>query len=142
MTTPATALGYILLCGLLLALGAHARGDNILSGEQAFAACAACHGLDADSEHKVGPSLAGVVGRRAASGEGYNYSPALGDSGLCWTRGNLFAWIASSEQLVPGSWMLYDNHLRPEEVQALIDYLSKNSPGSDPLDNDSGNCEP
>lgn len=142
MNRPGTTLGTLLLCGLLLALGAHSQEDNMLSGEQAFAACAACHDLGADSEHKVGPSLTGVVGRRAALGEGYNYSPALSDSGLCWTRGNLFAWIASGEQLVPGSWMLYDNHLKGEEVQALIDYLSKDSPGSDPLDRDSDNCEP
>jgi len=98
--------------------------EQMLSGEQAFAACAGCHALEASPTQKIGPSLAGIVGARAASNSDYSYSPALGESGLTWTREMLFAWIAGSEQLVPGSWMLYDNRLRPEEVQALIDYLA------------------
>ncbi|MFK7828779.1 MAG: cytochrome c family protein [Congregibacter sp.] len=97
--------------------------EQALSGEQAFAACAGCHSLVAGAAHKVGPNLFGVSGRTAASADGFNYSPALRESGLIWTRENLFAWIASSEALVPGSWMLYHNVLRPEEVLSLIDYL-------------------
>jgi cytochrome c len=98
--------------------------EPLLSGEQAFAACAGCHALKAGATQKIGPGLAGIVGARAASNSDYSYSPALGESGLTWTREVLFAWIAGSEQLVPGSWMLYDNSLRAEEVQALIDYLA------------------
>ena len=100
--------------------------EQVLSGEQAFAACAGCHALEAGSTPKIGPSLAGIVGARAAANSDFTYSPALAESGLTWTREVLFAWIAGSEQLVPGSWMLYDNRLRPEEVHALIDYLANN----------------
>ncbi len=100
------------------------RADG-LSGEQAFAACAACHSLSPGAAHKVGPNLAGVFGRKAAGAPDYAYSPALKASGLVWTRENLFVWIAGSEALVPGSWMLYHNQLRSDEIMALIDYLSE-----------------
>jgi cytochrome c len=103
-----------------------ASGDTDgLSGEQAFAACSACHSLSPGAAHKVGPSLAGVFGRRAATAPDYAYSPALKASGLVWTRENLFVWIAGSEAMVPGSWMLYHNQLRADEVMALIDYMSE-----------------
>ena len=109
------------LCAALWTV--HAGAQTFLSGEQAFAACAGCHSLAPDAPHRVGPNLHGVVGSAAASRPDYAYSPALTDSGIQWSREYLFAWIAGSEHLVPGSWMLYDNILRPEEVQALIDYL-------------------
>ena len=106
---------------VLTSMGSAAQPS--LNGEQAFAACAGCHSLEAGAPHKVGPNLHGIVGSVAATREGYSYSPALTASGIEWTREYLFAWIAGSEQLVPGSWMLFENLLQPEEVQALIDYL-------------------
>lgn len=116
------APGIVALCAALVTGVVSAEG--LLNGEQAFAACAACHSIEPGAPHKVGPNLHGIVGNSAAAKEGYSYSPALQESGLKWTRETLFAWIAGSEQLVPGSWMLYANELRPEEVQALIDYLA------------------
>lgn len=95
-----------------------------LSGETAFSACAGCHSVDPADGHRVGPNLAGIVGRPAASADDFHYSPALTAAGLTWSRELLFAWIAGSEQLVPGSWMLFHNPLEPEEVQAVIDYLA------------------
>jgi cytochrome c len=115
------ALAFI---SLALATPAGAQptpAGNNLDGEQAFAACAACHSLE-PGEHKVGPSLHGIVGRRAAATD-FSYSPALRAAELTWTRENLFAWIANCEALVPGTWMLYHNMLRGQEVLALIDYL-------------------
>jgi cytochrome c len=100
-----------------------------LSGEQAFAACSSCHSSTAEDTHKVGPNLWGVFERPAASAEGYRYSPALANANIRWTRENLFAWIAGSEAMIPGSWMLYYNTLGPEEIMSLIDYLAEQHGG-------------
>ena len=117
-----------ILSALLLAFSLTAQADGLLSGEQAFAACAGCHSIAESAAHKVGPNLYAVAGAAAASRDGYSYSPALREAGITWSREQLFAWIAASEYLVPGSWMLYENTLRPEEVQSLIDFLIRNSP--------------
>lgn len=119
-----------------LGMAVDARADALspaqqLNGKQAFSACAGCHSNAPGAAHKVGPNLFAIVGRSAASAENFDYSPALRNARLRWTRETLFAWIAGSEALVPDSWMLYDNFLQPEEVMALIDYLedeAKNRP--------------
>ena len=94
-----------------------------LTGEQAFIACAGCHGLEAGAPHGVGPNLHGLAGRRAGRVEGFAYSPALQAAELTWDAGTLTAWIVQTERLVPGTWMLYHNHLEPDEVRRLVDYL-------------------
>ena len=104
---------------------AASRTPASLSGEQAFAACAACHSLTDGAAHKLGPNLHGVVGAKAGRHEDFAYSPALRNSGLTWTRENLMVWIADSETMLPGSWMLYHNFLTAAEIVALIDYLQQ-----------------
>jgi cytochrome c len=103
--------------------GQDAAGPAGLSGKQAFLACAGCHSLEAGAPHGVGPNLHDLAGRRAGSAEGYAYSPALRAADLAWDRGTLTAWIVQAESVVPGTWMLYHNHLEPGEVTRLVDYL-------------------
>lgn len=104
-------------------LSAHAE-TAALSGEQLYLACASCHALSPDGAHKVGPNLYAAMGAPAASQEGFQYSPALKASGLNWDRATLIAWLAATEKLVPGTWMLFDSStLLPEELPVLVDYL-------------------
>ena len=66
---------------------AHADGDAA-KGEKVFRKCKACHVADAQ-KNRVGPYLLGVVGRKAASVEGYHYSPAMtaeGAKGVVWDK--------------------------------------------------------
>src|SRR6516162_760951 len=63
------------------------------AGRQVFEEhCAACHSPRSGTPY--GPSLVGVVGRRAGSVAGFPYSEALKTSGLVWTDDNLLKWIA------------------------------------------------
>jgi cytochrome c oxidase assembly protein Cox11 len=64
--------------------------------------CAACHALD---RNKIGPMLAGVVGRRAGAATGYDYSAALKNVGLVWSADNLERWLADPRAFVPGAKM-------------------------------------
>jgi len=116
--------------GALLLAAAGSQGGE-LDGEQAFAACAACHSLAPGAPHKVGPNLFGLAGRRAASQPGYRYSPALEASRLTWNRGTLTTWIVATEALVPGNWMLFHSPLAPAEVPRLVDYILGRHPEAD-----------
>ncbi len=83
--------------------------------------CAACHSLKAGS-NGAGPSLAGLVGRKAASISGFGYSAALLKAGLVWTPAQLDQFLAAPQKMVPGTRMpiaVADAMQR----QALIEYL-------------------
>ena len=53
-----------------------AMTGDAAAGRQVFQKCRACHSLDA-GKNGVGPSLANVVGEKAAAVPGYNFSPAM-----------------------------------------------------------------
>ncbi len=93
------------------------------TGEELFLACSGCHSLDPANIDLVGPHLVGIVGREVAALEDYPYSQELATAPLVWERNVLFSWIVATEGLVPGTRMLYHNHLKPEEVFRLIDFL-------------------
>jgi cytochrome c len=52
---------------------AMAQGDPV-AGKSLFARCAACHSVK-PGENRMGPSLHGVVGRKAGVEPGFAYSP-------------------------------------------------------------------
>jgi cytochrome c len=94
-----------------------------LPAERLFITCAGCHEREAGKPHRVGPNLHALAGRTAGTAEGFSYSPALAASGLVWDAGTLTGWILAPEAMVPGTWMLYHNHLQPSEVTLLVNYL-------------------
>jgi cytochrome c len=83
---------------------ASAAGDAT-AGQQAFAGrCAACHST-APGENKIGPSLAGVFGRRSGSEAGYSYSPALKAASITWDEHTLNEFLANPAADVHGTKM-------------------------------------
>ena len=97
---------------------------SLTSGGQLFFVCESCHSLnEVGREYKIGPNLYGILGRSAASGEDYNFSEELKRSGIIWTRESLIAWIVSTETMVPGTFMLYENFLNAQEVNSLVNYM-------------------
>ena len=51
------------------------------AGKTVFHKCQACHQL---GKNAVGPNLVGVVGRKAGTAPGFNYSEAVKNSGITW----------------------------------------------------------
>lgn len=79
--------------GVALAWGGAASAQDAAKGEATFKQCGACHALD---HVVVGPPLGGVVGRKAGSVDGFNYSPlmkAAGEAGLVWTDAALVDYL-------------------------------------------------
>lgn len=82
---------------------APAEGDAT-EGQQVFARCAACHSAK-PGENKIGPSLAGVVGRKAGTEAGYNYSSALKAANITWDEHTLDQFLANPSSDVHGTKM-------------------------------------
>ena len=105
---------------------AQAAGDPV-KGKSVFARCAACHAVEA-GKNRVGPSLAGVVGRKAASVPGYVYSPALKSSGLVWNQATLDRYLLNPRAMVPGTKMIFAGLPKPSDRADVITYIG--NPGS------------
>ena len=114
-----------LFATLVLAGNAHADGD-IARGEIRFQECAACHKLDAGS-NGLGPSLHGIVDRKAGELSDFRYSPALKRSGIVWSPQTLESYLTDPQALVPGNRMPYAGMKDPSDRADLIAYLSKAS---------------
>jgi cytochrome c len=60
-----------------------AAGDAA-AGQQLFAShCGICHATE-PGVNKIGPSLAGVFGRKSGTEAGFDYSPALTAAAITW----------------------------------------------------------
>jgi cytochrome c len=117
---PSALVAAVLAGGASLQpLRAAARGPN---GETFFRQrCQSCHTVTQGRPSTLGPSLIGVVGRKAASAQ-FNYSPALKDSGLTWNRATLDRFLAAPTRTVPGTRMVIAVP-DPAQRAALIGYL-------------------
>ena len=92
-------------------------------GKVAFAPCSTCHSTAA-GKNGIGPSLAGVVGRKLASIPGFAYSSAMKAKGGTWNEAALNAFLAAPGQVVPGTRMFYAGQKDGAKRAALIAYLT------------------
>jgi cytochrome c len=107
-------------CLIMLAPAANAEGDAA-AGEKVFAHCAPCHSTK-PGENRVGPSLAGVFGRKAGTEPGFSYSPALKAQDITWNEASVNEWLQGPGKFVKGTKMIYSV---PDEKdrQDVIAYL-------------------
>lgn len=96
-------------------------------GERLFIQCRACHTLEKDGKHKVGPNLWGMFGAKAGAKEGFNYSDAVKKSDITWTAKELDEWLTKPNDYLPGNKMAFVGVRKPEDRIALIAYLKKNT---------------
>jgi len=84
--------------------------------------CTVCH-TDEAGKNKIGPSLFGVVGRKAGTAPNYTYSEAMKNSGIVWTPEALDKYLADP-RTIPNIKMMFLGIKNPAERKAVIDYLS------------------
>ena len=110
-----------LAAGVTLAGAAHAQTAEMARGADVYDdRCSGCHVLQGVGQ---GPSLRGVIGRKAGSVPGFEYTPALKNSGLTWTPANLDRWLIGPQKVVPGTAMtavVPDAHERSDLIAYLL----------------------
>ena len=84
--------------------------------------CATCHTLKAADPQRQGPTLEGVVGRKAGSIAGFHYSPGFAKADWIWDDTRLDAWLTNPQAVIPGAVMPY-KQAKAEVRGAIIAYL-------------------
>lgn len=115
---------HIIAAAALCALSGIAQADgDARRGQKLFEECAACHATERNAPQGVGPSLFGVIGRKAGEVADFRYSPALKRSNITWTERELDAYLADPQKRVPANRMPYSGMPEARDRADLIAYL-------------------
>jgi cytochrome c len=127
-------------------LGDGQPGDATLGKKVFFSRCIACHeppsrvGLTAEeiamneaalpadaleSTPTRGPSLSGLLGRKAGSLAGYSYSDAMKASNVIWSEDTLRPFLQRPATYIPRNKMPFNGLKREGELETLIAYLNE-----------------
>jgi cytochrome c len=104
--------------------GGSALAQDIKRGEKLFEECRACHAME-PNVNNVGPSLAGVLGRKAAALDDFRYSPAMKRSNIEWNRQTLDAFISEPQKVVPANRMPYSGLPDAKDRADLIAFITQ-----------------
>jgi cytochrome c len=117
----------ILGLSLLAASSASAADGDPVAGKRVFNQCQACHTL-VKGKNGLGPSLNGVIGRKAGTAEGFkNYSPAMKKKDIVWTEDNLDKYLTDPKGFVPGNRMIFVGLKKAEDRANVIAYIKQQS---------------
>jgi cytochrome c len=106
----------------LLPAAAAAQAGDAANGTKLYAQCKICHATEA-GKNGLGPTLRGVVGRKAATVAGFNYSPAMKAAALTWNEATLHAYLTAPMKKVPGTKMAFAGVANPKNRADIIAYL-------------------
>ena len=116
-----TILALTLVAGLPVA----AQAQDADAGKSVFNVCKACHGVGEGAKNQVGPVLNGVIGRKAGTAEGFNYSEPMKASGLTWDEATIAGYLADPKGKVPGNKMVFAGLKDEQKVKDLVAFLKQ-----------------
>jgi cytochrome c2 len=111
------------VAAFVVASAAPARAADPEKGKAVFEQCAACHSLDGSGDYD-GPSLKGVIGRKAGSLDDYRYSAAMKRSDVTWNAATLDKYITDPQTFIPGNRMAFAGIADQAERDDLIAFLT------------------
>lgn len=111
--------------GVFTAGAAAAADGDPAAGKRVFNQCMACHTVVKD-KHNLGPSLYGVIGRKAGTANGFkNYSPAMQKADVVWSEETLGKYLAEPKAFIPGNRMIFLGLKKDEDRANLIAFLKQ-----------------
>ena len=93
------------------------------NGERQAAFCRACHSLDEDGRHMIGPALDGFFGSKVGARPGFEYSAVMREADFVWTPEALDAWLIQPGRFMPGNRMVFAGIPDKGDRNDVIAYL-------------------
>ena len=108
---------------LIVTAGANAWADgDVAKGKRVFNKCKTCHELTT-AKNKIGPTLQGVIGRKAGTVAGFKYSSAMQGSGIVWDETKIQEYISDPKKMVPGNKMVLAPIKSAEQRADVVAYI-------------------
>jgi nitrite reductase (NO-forming) len=98
-------------------------GGDPAAGKLVFRKCQVCHSLEPGKD-VLGPSLAGIIGRKSGAESNYAYSPAMKDANLTWDAKTLDGYLDDPQKFVPGNKMPFPGLKTAQDRADVIAFLA------------------
>ena len=109
---------------------------DINAGKEYFLRkCSSCHDEFKSTTHGKGPNLWNVIGRKAGTAKGFDYSDAMRQSGHTWNYATLNYYLTKTKRAVPGRSMNFKGIRKDSDRAKLILFLSSMNDQNLPLPN-------
>lgn len=104
-----------------------ATEQTLKRGERLFQMCSGCHGIEEGEASPAGPSLYGIAGRPVGGLDSYPYTQAMLSKSEIWTVDRFDQFVASPQDIYPGTGMAYSGLKNSDDRAALIAYVATKS---------------
>ena len=98
---------------------------SVADGEKVFKKCAACHSIVKGGGNKIGPTLWGVLGRRAGSITDYKYSKAMATHEKTWSFEEMNGFLTKPKDWIKGTKMSFAGLKKETDRAAVILYMNE-----------------
>ncbi len=122
MTRPPLLRAVLSIAAVVAGSPGFSQTQDATAGKAVFAQCVACHSVD--GSNGVGPSVQGIIGRKAGSRAGFRYSRAMKNTAYIWDAAHLDAYLANPQAVIPGNVMPFSGVTDAKARADLIAYLA------------------
>jgi len=119
-----------IVSGNIMTLFASTSVDD---GAKVFKKCTACHSIAQGGGNKIGPTLWGVLGRKAGSISDYKYSKAMAAHGKTWSFDEMNNFLIKPKDWIKGTKMSFAGLKNAKDRAAVILYMNENTDNPLPL---------
>lgn len=130
---PSRSIVVAIAAALFAVVSTDTHAQDADAGKRVFNKCLACHAIGPGATTKVGPELNGLIGRKAGSVAGYNYSDANKNSGITWTEDEFTAYIRNPQGVVKGTKMTFAGVKSDKDIADLVAFLKMFGPDGKPM---------